>query len=222
MSNIDSSARSKTTACNSSFASKYDYSTLVSPKSRHTIATRNPSSSAIADDRDPYMPDNIQSPLKSLQHRTGGAYNYDLGDSLAQLRPGLVEMIMQELWSIFNNNSNSGVTKRMGSTTSLTPSTTSSLSSRRTSTFVSTSGKRLAEDEGDDWSMGDNNGRYPKKPKNPPPGSNAQNPVKFACPFRKHNPHRYGIGSHRLCALSALPNVSRVKLVIVAVYRRLS
>jgi hypothetical protein len=35
--------------------------------------------------------------------------------------------------------------------------------------------------------------------------------VKFACPYRKHNPIKYGVSKWRSCALTPLETVARVK-----------
>ncbi|CZR58599.1 uncharacterized protein PAC_08491 [Phialocephala subalpina] len=70
--------------------------------------------------------------------------------------------------------------------------------------------KRKQEDDEDDEGQDrsdEREGPSKKKARSKESGMN----IKFACPFRKHNPTKYDVVRHRLCALTPLETVARVK-----------
>lgn len=121
----------------------------------------------------------------------------------------IFNQVMQTFWEIFNPKFNSGISMHAGPRE--TPST------RRTNftNQASSKSKRLKyenqEDEEDPLS-GKGNGRAPKRPK-PEFLSQVDNGtlLKFACPFRKHNPRKYNVHQFQSCALSSFDSIARVK-----------
>jgi hypothetical protein len=59
-----------------------------------------------------------------------------------------------------------------------------------------------------------NDGRGPKRLRTTPSASEfSETGLKFACPYRKHDPRKYGMPNWGPCALTPLQTVARVKLV---------
>lgn len=129
---------------------------------------------------------------------------------LSPMKQALVDRIMTEFWTIVNQEWSANLTRYAGETpaSSSPPGSNGSLLGGSPPQITN---KKRERDDGDDLPPDDNNGRTPKRPNSqserPPP----KNGVKFACPYRKHAPHRYTIYKHRSCALSHWDTVARVK-----------
>ena len=133
---------------------------------------------------------------------------------LAPLKQAMVERIMTEFWVIFNQEWSVSVRKCAGASSTPSPSAKSdpTPSKQRASNYT---GKRSAEHD-DDKNPDEDNNRDPKRPKKTKSqlGDRYDSVMKFACPYRKYNPQKYCIRNWRLCALTPLDSVSRVKYVI--------
>jgi hypothetical protein len=127
----------------------------------------------------------------------------------------LVDRFMREFWTIFNQN---WTASPQGHGNSSPPSWTTSAYSVNSSDSAKDSSSSQAQklqrrreaDENDDGSdNGDQRGR--KRPKKCITEVEISGP-KFACPYRKHNPRKYGVtGGWRPCALTPLETIARVK-----------
>ena len=130
---------------------------------------------------------------------------------LAPLKQAIVERIMTEFWVIFNQEWSASIRKCAGASSTPSPSAKSdpTRSKQRTSNYT---GKRSAEHE-DDKNPDEDDDRDPKRPKKTKsqPEDRCDSVMKFACPYRKYNPQKYCIKNWRLCALTPLDSVSRVK-----------
>jgi hypothetical protein len=130
---------------------------------------------------------------------------------LAPLKQAMVERIMTEFWVIFNQEWSASIRKCAGASSTPSPSAKSdpTRSKQRASNYT---GKRSAEHE-DDKNPDEDDDRDPKRPKKTKsqPEDRCDSVMKFACPYRKYNPQKYCIKNWRLCALTPLDSVSRVK-----------
>lgn len=133
-----------------------------------------------------------------------------LGSALNPMQQALVNKIMGEFWTIFNQTWSSGLrqctAQPRGSTNppqsggSALPNSSSSPSGSRK--------RQRREDELPDSGNG-------KKIGGTDDGMDATRSVdeviRFACPFRKHEPHLYNVYDHSVCALSSWTSIARVK-----------
>jgi len=136
---------------------------------------------------------------------------------LTPLKQAMVERVMKEFWVIFNQEWSVSVRKCAAAPTS-TSSPASSSSAKPTSTET---GQRASTNKEKRPRQGDENhnsdeedeedSKRPKKSSLCPP--ERKGIAKFACPYRKYNPQRYCIRNWRVCALTGLDNVARVKFV---------
>jgi hypothetical protein len=132
---------------------------------------------------------------------------------LSPFKQALVDRIMDEFWTIINQEWTSSLTRCAGDT----PRSSSSHGSLANSTGTSStqmSNKKRQRDEGEDRSSEDNSRKNPKRPISKHESSkHLSKVVEFACPYRKHAPHTYGIYNYRSCALSHWETVARIKYV---------
>jgi hypothetical protein len=147
--------------------------------------------------------------LRSVICEHNGDHNSLVLPILAPIRQNLVERIMDEFWLIFSqdwvaqiircprDSSTSGDSKYRG-----TPVEKASLFKPQQ--------KRQRSHEED--SPDGNDDKKPRRQRDGPrPLSKFNNLVRFGCPFRKHDPQRYSIHSHRVCALTPWDTIARVK-----------
>jgi len=123
----------------------------------------------------------------------------------------LVDRAMEEFWVMFNEGLPSDVTQHAGyaSGDSSSPGFQSTSSNEEVSKPAS--GKRQRDADGD---SGDReNDKKPRQGGKRYSSKESEDGVKFACPFRKHNPRKYNLYSRRLCTLSHWRTIARVKLV---------
>jgi hypothetical protein len=129
---------------------------------------------------------------------------------LDSMRQALVERIMDEFYLIFNQNWEAQITQ--------CPAEYSSTSrggkgSRKLVDNTSTPSSQQKRQRSQDEDSADESGS--KKPRRrrggPRPPSELDSLSRFACPFRKHDPQRYNIHSHRVCALTSWDTIARVK-----------
>ncbi|KAM3087035.1 protein phosphatase regulator [Clarireedia jacksonii] len=132
---------------------------------------------------------------------------------LTPLKKKLVDGIMREFWVIFNQEWTANIQRHSGGSPQSMSSSISQCNNTSGSSSSSRGQKREREDE-EDKNPEDNNGRDPKRPKvdfSPLKGSDER--MKFACPYRKHDPRKYchQIRRWRSCALTPLDTIARVK-----------
>ncbi|KAF4624622.1 hypothetical protein G7Y89_g13549 [Cudoniella acicularis] len=128
---------------------------------------------------------------------------------LSTAKAQLVDRLMEDFWSIFNQTWDHSL-RRYGSTPE-SASNGSSPTPFRKNSSQERNGKRAREDEDDENRDGDN-GRGSKRPAqlSDPPQA-VRNTLRFACPFRKHDPRKYCVRDWARCALTPQPTISRVK-----------
>jgi hypothetical protein len=135
--------------------------------------------------------------------------------ALTPMKKALVDGIMREFWTIFNQEWSANIRK----CTDDSSSSKSFSGSESKSTGEKSPGRKdqkRGRGDGEDYNPDENGGRNPKRQKpNSSSTKDADKGLKFACPYRKHNPRKYyhGNRSWRSCALTPLENISRVKLV---------
>jgi hypothetical protein len=174
--------------------------------------TEGLSCSAPADEQKFRIPENLYNSPELLANYFEIRVNTELTGSGDEQQQGSVGRVTG-FWDALNEGKISHIIKAAGSTPSVAPSTTS-CSPTQTSSTLSIRRKRLVRDEDDDSCDDDKHERFYKRRKNNSPHPADQELAKFACPFRKHNPRKYGIHESRICALSHWSSVSRVKFVI--------
>ncbi|KAL5322692.1 hypothetical protein ACEPPN_010667 [Leptodophora sp. 'Broadleaf-Isolate-01'] len=118
----------------------------------------------------------------------------------------LVGRLMDQSWVILNHDT-SGI-RQCGSSNSTpdsTPSVTENTSTEKT-------GAKRQRGRARDEDLDEDNERSPKrKGKGPETQAAADIHLKFACPYRKHNPRKYCIKDWQRCVLTPHTTVARVK-----------
>jgi hypothetical protein len=167
----------------------------------------------------------------SLYQRVSAAMSRE-GQSLEQFRRpildrerrSLVYRVMEEFWVIFGNTLVADSESPVGSDSVVdgdqVPSNgsddqrmTRSSSSFTGDQFTSNGEQKRKRDEQEE--NDNNNNQRKQNPLERPifPSAGAHR-VRFACPFRKHNPRAYNMYTHRSCALSGWTTIARIKYVI--------
>jgi hypothetical protein len=136
----------------------------------------------------------------------------------------LVDRVMEEFWVIFGavmftDPESAGEIEPLvngdqastdGNNTTVTTTGFSSSSSSFTSDKQAPTGqhKRQREEQEED---NPNNQRKQQPSKQFPLPAARLKTIRFACPFRKHDPRMYTMYSHRNCALSGWKTIARIK-----------
>ena len=121
----------------------------------------------------------------------------------------VVDRVMEEFWSIFNQQWASGFSQHAGDSASGSGPAQDWTSSSQTRAEGASSRKRKRQDEEDP--NRNSRKRRPPPSKDSMPGEDLDDRPKFACPFRKNNPSKYNILTHRVCADSSWPTIARLK-----------
>jgi CheY-like chemotaxis protein len=150
--------------------------------------------------------DELCSHLKDV--RVGGELT--MTPILDPARRAMVDRIMAQFWAIFKQQWPSNVRQHTRTSYQESETAGSTPLKQRTAQSRSFQRKRQRKDEGEDSDRGDDRIRQPPSQSTPPANGPTERP-KFACMFRKHDPCRYSIYSHRSCALSHWPSIARVK-----------
>jgi hypothetical protein len=144
-----------------------------------------------------------------------------IGPVLTPMKRALVEGIMKDFWVIFNQEWLANIRKCTNSPSAPSSASNppgSSPSSDKSSRKPNGSQRKRGYNDDDDGSPEDDSNEDPKRPRTTPfpPEAQKEN-VKFACPYRKHNPRKYNhcIRTWRSCALTSFESVARVKYVIL-------
>jgi hypothetical protein len=125
-------------------------------------------------------------------------------------RRAMVDRVMAQFWAIFEQQWSSNVRQHFGTSYQESETVGSTPPKQRTAESRSFQRKRQRKGEEEDSDRGDDRTRQPPSQSTPPANGPTERP-KFACMFRKHDPCRYSIYSHRSCALSHWPSIARVK-----------
>jgi hypothetical protein len=122
----------------------------------------------------------------------------------------LVGRIMEEFYLILNQDWAAQVTQRPGGCSS-TSGDGKDCGTLVDKVSLPTSQQKRQRSYNED-SADESGNRKPRKQRGGPRlPSERSIPARFACPFRKHNPQKYGIYSHRVCALTSWDTIARVK-----------
>jgi hypothetical protein len=148
--------------------------------------------------------------LRSELDRQGDEQDDLILPILDPMRQALVERIMDEFYLIFNQDWAARITQCPGgcSSTSGDGKDRGALGDK-----VSLPTPQQKRQRSHDEDSADESGN--KKPRRqrggPRPPSELNNLARFACPFRKHDPQKYSIHGHRVCALTSWDTIARVK-----------
>jgi hypothetical protein len=125
----------------------------------------------------------------------------------------LIDRLMKEFWIIFDHRWQPQSRQRGDAAASPQSTQPASSSSRKTSDSAWTSSKsaKRARSSQDGESDNDNDRPSKRKEKEPASRRSSEVPVRFACPYRKHNPKKYSVQIWRTCALTPQTTVARVK-----------
>jgi hypothetical protein len=120
---------------------------------------------------------------------------------------------IHEPWDTIQQGTISEVVEAAGSSTApVALSTTCSFPQMSAAVSIRKKRRDRVEDEG--ISKDDKHRRSHKRPRDNSTTPRDENSVKFACPYRKHNPAKYGLHETKICAVSHWSSVSRVKYVM--------
>jgi hypothetical protein len=129
---------------------------------------------------------------------------------LDPMRQALVERIMDEFYLIFNQDWAARITQCPEGCSS----TSGDGKGRGTpvdKVSLPTSQRKRQRSHDEDSADESGNKKSRRQHGGPRPPSELNNLARFACPFRKHNPQKYNIYSHRVCALTSWDTIARVK-----------
>lgn len=170
------------------------------------------------DDSTSSVYDGICSLISQGQGHCGGTPGQIMSPHLSPMKQALVDRIMDEFWVIFNHDWASN-TRSFKGESSDSPSSQRTGSSSDAS--VSQGGYQKRPRQNDDDSNRDDEGENPpKKPRLFSKAGDQFELIRFACPFRKHNPRKYSTNRYSSCAISHWPTVARVKWVLTSIYLR--
>ena len=154
--------------------------------------------------------------LQTEFQRIPEAKDFNSKHYLFLVKDSMIFHVLKKFWSWYKFSHTSSVTTCAGS-----PYTPSSFSLQKTdfigesSTGVSCKGKRKLGAGFD--------GKDESRPKRATEGVSKGKCTKakrqgFACPFRKHNPTKYGIVDWPFCSMTSYPTISRLKLVSISIW----
>lgn len=141
-----------------------------------------------------------------------GDHSSRLEMALNPMQQQVVDRVMAEFWTIFNQTWSEGQRNRAGRTSSQPIVDTPSSSVSKTNNRISHNPRkrRKQDDESNEGNSGRGQGTPSSSVNNP---SDAGDHVRFACPYRKHDPQLYNVYSHSVCSISHWATISRVKFV---------
>jgi hypothetical protein len=122
-----------------------------------------------------------------------------VADVLNAMRMALVDQVMEEFWVMFNQGWSFNFTKHADNSSGTSRSSNAEDTNHDTGARQPSRRKRQREEDNPGDQKGDKNSRTPGKRSSP--DKDSEESIKFACPFRKHNPPKYNIYSHRTCTL---------------------
>jgi hypothetical protein len=134
-----------------------------------------------------------------------------VADVLDPMRMALVDRVMEEFWVMFNQGWSSNFTQHAGNSSGTSQSSNAENANHDKDARHLSRRKRQRDDDDPGDQNGDRNSNPPGKRSSG--GKNSEESIKFACPFRKHNPRKYNIYSHRTCTLSHWDTIARLKYV---------
>jgi hypothetical protein len=138
----------------------------------------------------------------------------ELGLVLDPSKLSIFNQAMHRFWEFFNPKLNAGISWRAGGTEAHRSSSsfTGGRSFQQQALSQSTIRKHEHQDDEVDNLSDEGNRRPPKRPKSDFLSQvDGDTSLKFACPFRKHNPRKYNMHQYKSCALSSFESIARVK-----------
>ena len=161
-------------------------------------------------------PDIIALACKHFNINCTGSSARNLDSIINPVRNSLIERIMGEFWTIFNQEWSANIRRRTESPS--TPSSSVSGPKSQQSAQNSNQKHKRTTDSGQDRLPDDDEeNEGPKRPRRSPPlpedGNEYQH--KFSCPYRKHSARKYNHLDRRWrsCALTPFSTIARVKYV---------
>lgn len=127
--------------------------------------------------------------------------------NLSPARDAIIDRIIDEFWSIFNHESDVS-TRACKGENSDSSSPQSTENSQGETVSQRTNRKHARTNDNNDGERNEENSRKRLQPFSKPEGQDA---AQFACPYRKHDPQKYGTNRYSSCAISHWPTVARVK-----------
>jgi len=157
-------------------------------------------------------PEDSWGPQQRTEHTHSAAFADILRNlELPQLRSekaGLVERLMEDFWARFESELSKNL-RQHGTSATSNSSSDSGLTSKGSSKLRSTKRRRKTSD---DQEENDDQERGPKRSNNNETAQGIlERPERFACPYRKHNPKKYGLEGWGPCVLTGHQDMSRVK-----------
>jgi len=150
----------------------------------------------------------VKNSTPSSDHQEGG--EDVILPMLYSLRKSLINRIMGEFWLIFDLKWEAQVTRCAGNSPT-SSGESSALKASDDTTLPSSQSKRNKYNDEDEL-PDDKGNKKPRRQTNIPGSSKGlKSRARFACPFRKHDPQKYNIYSHRVCTLTHWDTIARVK-----------
>ncbi|KAF4631944.1 hypothetical protein G7Y89_g6186 [Cudoniella acicularis] len=128
----------------------------------------------------------------------------------------LVSRMMENFWIIFNQYWDGEIRQCGSSPESGSEHATALRTPSRE--LGDKKGTKRSRDDGDDDQSSNGSGRQPKRNGKGPP-EDLKDVLKFACPYRKHNPQKYCVQDWRTCALTPHSDAARVKQHLYRIHR---
>jgi Fungal Zn(2)-Cys(6) binuclear cluster domain len=140
--------------------------------------------------------------------------NDTIRPNLETAKQALIDRIMEDFYDVFDHDWTSNV-KSCGdqSPGSSYKQSDNGHSSNSLASQIPSKKHGRKPEENKDQDDDDSKDNFPKRPRSTFKSPYREEMIKFACPFRKHDPRRYDvhIAAHRSCALSHWDTVARIK-----------
>lgn len=134
-----------------------------------------------------------------------------VADVLHSTRISIADRVMEEFWVMFNQEWSFDFAQHAGDSSETSRSSNAESKNHGKDARHTSRKKRQRDDEDLEDQNGDRKSRAPRKIS--PGGKGSEESIKFACPFRKQNPRKFNIYSHRTCTLSHWNTIARLKYV---------
>ncbi|KAK3682766.1 hypothetical protein B0T22DRAFT_294228 [Podospora appendiculata] len=123
----------------------------------------------------------------------------------------MVDRVMSRFWTLLEQDSfMTDASEPQSSESSCSPQQPQLSQARGRGNKARGAVPKRRRDDDDVWDN-DDNGEPSTPPHAPTKKPGRQTSPKFACPFRKHDPVKFSIHSHKICALTPWPSIARLK-----------
>jgi hypothetical protein len=155
--------------------------------------------------------------LSALTEEEWDSQDQIISSILDPARRSMVERVMEEFWMIFDRSWDNGFSECAGASSSSSSEPQDGSTDSTTHSFSPFSPrKRQREEEPPQDGQGQDSH---KTPENTGWEINRDDDIRFACPYRKHDPRRYNVYSHPVCTISHWGTIARVKYVNKFLFR---